>query len=290
MFVDPTFALSDNKFDNANHLTAFPAIELLFAGTPASGTFTSFLTVEKESVLPRNDIVETFTVSGVAGNWVLLGNNATFTPTEAIRGNTRYVVTVSRFMASDTGVLLGEDIELSFTGVYSPYYVNLRALKARLRGTAEMFTDDLLRYFIFRASLESNARYTIYTEGLAGAGAGDALPETSVRDSIVLRGHAVLRWTEAYALLQSLRSILNDEIYMIGRSRQLSDWRETLDDDFLKGIQAAIIEAEKELEEYEELLAPDDDIVAVSRHAHYDLANWRHDYILRGIEGNRRNL
>lgn len=285
-WVDPIFAVFRSGFKNGlSHRAAFPTLSFTFTSPPAS-TIGNYATVTRKSVLPRNDVAGDYNEATVGGTWTVAGSTATFVPNESLLGNTRYLITLPETILNRDGVELGVEKNYYFTGQYTPYYVDIRVLKARLRTESTTIPDDQINYFIHLASLEANMRYQAFLLGTALYWYPDSLTETMVR-GVVLKSHAVLRWVEAAARVAIYDSILSDEIRNVGRTVRLADYQESLTKDFLAAIELAKKYAEEEMLKWEDYLSPSDTPLMVSRHDMWSDKGWYWDYMVGPIDANR---
>jgi hypothetical protein len=283
--ADP-FGISRIGFKNgASHLKTHPTLTFTFTSTPASG-YASFITVEKKSVLPRNDDVDTYFAETVAGTWDLTGNVLTFTPTDAIETNMRYEITFSDLMLDTYGRELGEEYSYYWVGKYSPLYASPRAIRARFR-SAEQLPEDLTYWYIFRASLMAKAKFAIYmNDSLTNS--LDSLTEAQVRDSADLVSHGLLLWVEACATYNLLKSILFEELRNVDRTRILQRFQDSLGPGFIEAIRLAMETAKEELQEAEGTLVPADSPISVPRYADFSPDYWTYDMFMgrdAGIRG-----
>jgi len=236
---------------------AFPVISLTFTQPIVTGGLNSYFSVVRKDQLPRNDIPASYLESTVSGSWSVDGTVATFTPSETFYSNMRYTVSVRKGLSSYNGSqTLGENFSYQFSSLYDPYYVDIRVIKARLRSEASTMPDDLINYYIYLASLEAKAKFSAWILGGSVGTFGDSLLETYVRDTNNLKGFGVLKWVEAYTLVQLYASILVDELRNVGRRRRLGDYEEALTDDFLAGIKDAKQAAADEMIKWEVYLTP----------------------------------
>lgn len=287
-WIDPVFAVYQTGFrDGLSNQTVWPNFTFVFTSPPAS-TIGQYATVTKKSVLPRNDVPSDYAESVVAGTWSVAGSTATFTPSDSLATNSRYLITIPGVITNNRGVLLGQDMYYYVVGKYDPYYVDIRVIKANLRTESLTISDDQINFFIHLASLEANMRYQSYIMGTALYWYPDSLTETMVRGT-PLKGHAVLRWVEARTRVYIFESILSDEIRNVGRTVHLSDYSETLTKDFLAGIKMARDFALEDMLEWEDMLSPSDTPLMVSRHDLWSSYYWQGDYMVGDIDARREH-
>jgi len=238
-----------------SNLQAWPTIKLVFTRVLPN---LSDITLVAKILIPRNDVPASFNDTVVSGSWSSgAASSFTFTPTVAIANNTRYELVLPATLTASDGTLLGVQSVYFFTGPYSPYYVPLRSIRARFLGAESKIPDDLINYYIYQASLEVKAKYYASSLG-AGFGMGDSLKESYVRDTANLVSYGALKWVEAAATYNLLKSILRRELQNIGRTRQQGDYTEKLDSDYLKALQAAKQDAAEELATYGDYVSPSD--------------------------------
>jgi hypothetical protein len=264
------FAITYSSLDKqyANRST-YPTISFEFNSTPAS-SYTSYIEVVRKSQLPRNDVSNDYSEQTVAGNWSLVSNILTFTPTDAITGNSRYTIRFdSRFPNTD-GSLLGENKEYFFTSNYTPLYADIRELQAYFAAGIVDLPDDFLYYHIYMASLEANARW--YAGGMIVA-----MDESIVRDVPNQQTYTVSRWTRAKAIYTLLFSILQSDIRNVGRNRKLGDYAESLGEDYVNAIKKALDEAKKDLDDQENQLTASNAVGFVSRSSEWCPEYWAYD-------------
>lgn len=280
------FGVASLGFDDlSSNLSAFPSnLSITFTSAPAS-TFGSYVSITKKAIRPRNDSVSTYAEAAVTGSWTQSGNTLTFTPGEAITANTRYTIRIQREMVNTNDLELGEDLQYTFTGPYSPYYCDLLTIRARLLSGQLRLPDDLINYYIYMASLEANARY--YGAAQMSIGWGDGLTESLVRDQTPLVSFGVGKWVEAVVVFRLLMALLIENVPNIGLSRQLGDFKESLSDDFRKGIEAAQKAAKEEVREWENLLTPSAVPTVAPRMARWHPSNWDVDWSIGETEALR---
>lgn len=279
-----TFRTTKSMVNGISNSSTFPTISFTFNKTPVS-SYSDYITVTRKAVLPRNDDVSTYDTYDVAGSWALSGNVLTFTPSEAIRNNTRYEVEISSELESTDGYVFGLTQKYYFTSRYAPYYADIRLIRSRFLSAESSIPDDLINYYIHVASLEANARYWGYTE--MNATYGDSLLEPRVRDSGSLRSHGVLRWVEANAVYKMLKGILNENLRDIGRTEHLGDSSVSLSADFIKGIDRALDEAKQDLDQWDNYLIPSDIPLTVSKNSGWSPSAWDFDFSVRDVEAKR---
>lgn len=285
------FGVYDTGFeDGLPNLSSWPTnLTLSFLTEPASD-YSSYVTVRKKAILPRNDVSTSYDYSSLAGGWTqgtdtiipsvgatpITVYNLTFTPSGDIGTNTRYEILVNRRLRNTDGVSLGEDYRYFWTGKYDPLYVDPIALASKFRLESLTVPDDLLYFYIYMASLEAKARYYGYLFNVQGMYFGDGLKENQVRDTTNLNSFGVLKWVEACATYNILKSILNEELRGVGRTRRLGDFTESLTADFVKAIKEALDRAADELKMWEELLVPTDSPRTTPLHSQWSPR--MHDY------------
>jgi mRNA-degrading endonuclease toxin of MazEF toxin-antitoxin module len=241
----------------ATNLNTYGTMTLLFSQPIATGTAGSYLSITRKDQLPRNDIPNSYLEFDVSGSWTFSGRTATFTLGETGYNNTRYTIKALPGLTATNGQVLEKLFTSSFSSKYSPYYVDIRMIKAKLRSEANTMPDDLINYYIFLKSLEANTLYNAWLLQLPTQAAyADTLTETYIRTNTNLRGHGVLRWVEAATLYEIYSSILVDEIRNVGRKRRLGDYEESLSSSFLEGIKDAQKKALDEMEYWKAFLIP----------------------------------
>lgn len=256
--------------DNSN-LGSWPSIYFDFSGSlhySTSGT----ASVTKIPVLPRNDDPTSFTETAVSGSWSIDDDVLSFTPSEDISSNYRYKFTVK---PKDN---LGNSLPIItkyITGSYTPYYTDLLSVKAMLAREANMHPDDLINWTIHKCSLEANAIYSSYLGGVMVIGV-EGILETQVR-APALQSHAVMRWVTAVSAVAILKRALNDELRNLGRKQKLSDYEQSLDKDFLTGIQEAIKYAQEEADKWDTELIGSNPVLSASPHSKWSYSNWWYD-------------
>jgi hypothetical protein len=266
--------------DGSSNRSSYPTISITFYSTPASD-FADYITLTKKAVLPRNDDLDTYDASDVAGSWALVGNVATFTPSEDIADNTKYELTINSLMENTDGTALGETYVYYFTGRYDPYYVDIRVIRARFLSAEQHIPDDLINFYIHQASLEAKARFYgfLQSAGMFGV-TGDNLRETVVRDTANLQSYGVLKWVEAATTYHMLKTILRESLRRVGLSRKLGDYSEALDKSFLDAIKLAKEDAKEELDQWEDFLIPSDVPRSVSVSSGWDYNSWNYDWAI----------
>lgn len=273
--------------NGASNLTAHPAnISITYTTQPASD-FENHITVLKSSVLPRNDSASSYRDSTVSGTWARNGNTIIFTPTEDIAKNTRYEIKIDRYLTSVDNIESGEDTRLYWCGVYAPFYCSPRAIRARFRA-AEQLPEDLINYYIHRASMMAKARFQAYFYNSFNWGL-DALSETYVRTGQDLTGHGVLLWTEACATYELLKSILFEELRNVDRTRVMQRFQDSLGPGFVDAVRLAMSTAKEEMEATEGLLTPANRAASSQRYADYTPENWEFDRLVGEEIGGRNS-
>lgn len=278
-----TFGVYDTGFDNGQtNLSDWPSdITISFTSQPTSA-YENYITLKKKSILPRNDVTSSYAETSVSGTWASTSGtiitsssltpqtiyNLTFTPSEDIAENTRYELRVNRRLVNTDNLVLGEELRYYWTGAYDPLYVDPITLVARFRSETLTIPDDLIYFNIFMASLDAKARYYGYLMAVPQL-FGDSLKENVVRDTPNLNSFGVLRWVEAVATYNILKSILNEELRNIGRTRKLGDYTDSLTADFVKGIKEALDRAADDIKAEENLLCPSDVPMTVPRHSRW---------------------
>lgn len=255
----------------STNLLTFPSIQIDFTEAPATGTMLSFLEVTRKEQLPRNDLGFTYAAHTVSGDWTLSNRTLTFTPTETVDFNLRYEIKVLKGLRSVSGRMLSTTTSFQFCSQYNPYYVDIRAIKSKIRSEAATMSDDLINYHIYNASLAAKSRYYtwLYSVPLAGV-FGDMIQEQWVREGGNLKSFGVLKWVEACTLYEIYNSILVDEIRNVGRTRRLADFQEALTADFVKGIEAAKKTVKEEMEYWDDFIVGDGVPMSGIRQYNYD--------------------
>jgi hypothetical protein len=288
-YESDSFGVADWGWDNGlTNQQAFPTLSITFTSTLAANAG-DYVTVWKRSLGPRNDQRSTYLESQVAGSWSVTGSTMTFTPGEALANNTRYEVRVSRRMLSADGLLLGEDIVRYFTGPYTPMYAHIDNIRSRFLSAEQNVPDDLINYYIYQASLQANARYYGYLQGLPMAVMGNALPESMVRDSSNLTSHGVGAWVAAVAAYSMLRAILYEMVRNVDSARKLGDYEYRLGPGFLQAMKMAMDDAKAEIEEWDAYLSPASPrTTTLSMYWSPDMRDY--DWSVRDMEAKRDNL
>jgi len=266
----------------------FPTLKLTFTAVPNTD-YQSYLSMWRQAISPRNDTTSTYQWVAVAGSWTLTGSSIQFTPGEALVPNNRYEMRVDRYLSSVDGVALGKDYVLYFTSAYSPMYADLRAVRSRFLSAEQNIPDDLINYFIYRASLEANARYYMYLQGQPWA-YGDQPTEGTVRDSAALKSFGVGRWVEAAATLSLLQSILYENLRLVDSERQLGDYTFKLGPGFIKAMELAMKQAAEDLDYWEDYLSVSDQSRSTTRSYYWNPANRDYDASIADLEARRDNL
>ena len=253
----PLFVQSMYPDSGATMLNSVPSITIICSQPVASGSIASYIKITRKDQLPRNDIPTSYSEFTVSGDFSVLGRVITFTPSEALFPSSRYYIRVLPGLTALNGEILTEAFESQFSSSYSPYYVDIRAIKAKLRSASVDMPDDLINYYIFLKSLDANALYQAWLLQLPNTATyGDALPESFVRKNTNVRGYAVLRWVQAAVLYEIYASILVDELRNIGRKRALGDYEESLSASFIEGVKAAKAHEFSEMEYWHSILTP----------------------------------
>ncbi len=274
------FALSALSFKNGlSNQANFPAIRITLSEDIATGlTISDYVTVNRKMVLPRNDDRTTYDDVAVPGTYSYTGKVITFTPTELIKENYRYKIKVAGDLSSITGLVLGDELEFYFTSRYSPYYVDISAVRARFLSAEKRIPDDLINYYIYQASLEAHSMvvstFATSLNGLLGPFNYDAVKEYLIRDATKFNSFGVLKWTECLATFRLLQSILREELRNVGRERKQGEYLEKLDADFLKAIQAAKDDAKSELDQWAQAFGLMDTPSSVSVGSAFDPNSW----------------
>lgn len=274
--------------NGASNQTAYPTLSLTFSSVPNSN-YASYVSVWRKSLGPRNDSTSTYLEYAVAGTWSLSGSTLTFTPSETLANNTRYEIRVNKFLTNTGGVELGTDYALYFTGRYSPFYCDLRAVRSRFLSAEQHIPDDLINYFIYQRSLEANARYYMYLQGQPWP-FGNQPTEGVVRDAVPLNSYGVGKWVEAAATYSVLWSILNENLRLVDRERRLGDYTDRLGPGFLEAIKLAMQKAQDDLEYWEDYLSAADQSRATTRSAGWSPSMRDWDLSVRDLEARRDNL
>lgn len=281
-----SFGVSDTLFDNGeSHLSAWPDFTIEFTSTPAS-TFSSFITVRKKSVLPRTDVDGDFDWTTWAGTWTQSGNSITFTPDEAPASNTRYEIILSKKMVNEDGLELGEVYKYYVTGKYDPYFVDILNIRSNFGAELINIPDDLINFYIHKASLDARAKYAVYLYGV-GYFVGNSNEDLIRESSPDVKGWGVLKWTEAVATYNLLKMALIEEVRNVGRDRRLDDFSESLSGDFVNAIKEAMNRVKEEIETWEDLLTPTDSPMTTIRHYDWHPSVMDGDYSIMDVEANR---
>lgn len=248
-----SFGLESTGWVNGlSNQSAFPTIRISFTSNPETN-YEQFISVWKRQQIPRNDSLTTFQESIVAGSWTQSGSSITFTPSETIQSNTRYEIRILSDLINTEGTKLGIDYSLYFTSSYSPMYADVMAIRSRFLGAEQHIPDDLINYWIYKRSLEAQAKYYMYLQGQPVT-LGNQPPESLVRDSPRLTSYGVGKWVESAAVLSVLQAILNENLRLVDSERKLGDYTSRLGPGFLKAIEMAIKSAQEELDYWEDFL------------------------------------
>lgn len=278
--ADP-FGVNSKKLGFRNgmsHQKAHPAISVAFTSPPASGTYQSYVSVVKMSVLPRNDDVDTYFEEALPGSWAISGSTITFTPSGAIEANTRYELRIKQGMLDVYGRELGEDYTFYWVGQYKPLYCSPREIRSRFR-SAEQIPEDLMYWYIFRASLLAKAKYAAYFYQ-THLSSYDSLTEGQVRDSADLNSHALMLWVEATATYNMLKSILFEELRNVDRTRIMQRFQDSLGPGFIEAMRLAMEVAKDDIRSAEEHLIPSERPVSVGRYELFSPDYWCYDLML----------
>lgn len=277
-----TLVLTGVGFDDSySNQYSFPDIEFYFSSSLSTAA-TSFVSIHKTFVSPRNDLNYTYAASGVAGDWSISGSTLIFTPSESIEENTRYEIKLKAGLPSSSGYTLEKTTKYYITGPYTPYYCHLTHVQAFLGREALMVDNDLINFVIHMQSLEANAQYQADLGGIVAIGP-EGITESDIR-SPDLVSHAVMRWTAASSAYMILKRTLNDELRNLGRSVRLADYAESLDNDFLEGLEAALRNAKEEAEKWASELIGILGTEVVSPISGWCEGNWVFDKFIGGAE------
>lgn len=252
------FAVTRMGWTNgATNLSAWPTISLTFSSIPDSAYIsdTTYLSLVKKNLMPRNDQVATYLETVVVGSWTVSGSSLIFTPGESIANNTRYEVRISKYLPNTSGVALGADYVRYFTGHYTPRYADIPEVRRLFLSAEHNIPDDMINYFLFFASLEAHARFYggVYT---TIALLGDSLKEPIVRDVSGLDSFGVGRWVAAKCVYELLRAVLFESTRQVDSHRKLGDYEYTLGPGFIKGMDLALKLAKEDVEKWDDLVTP----------------------------------
>lgn len=279
------FGVVKSSFDKLTHQVDFPTIYIDFSSAPASSVGDHIIFTQR-SVFPRNDTPASYQSTVVSGLWSVSGNRATFVPSGTIETNTRYDILLLSTLESQDGDTLGTDIKMYFTGRYTPYYCSLMDIRAKFLSNARHIPDDLINYYIFKASLSANARYQ-YSGNDIIAPFGDNLSEAIVRDSAALQSYSVGRWVEAKATYDILKHLLMELATDIDSRRKLGDFEYSLGPGVLKAFELLLKKAEDDLLDAEELLVSEDNVIIGLPGRLYGPKNACYDLLTRDLESKR---
>lgn len=229
------------------NLGSWPNLTITLSMVPSAG-YSSYLEFTKEKVLPRNDVSGEYDKTAVSGSWALNGRILTFTPSESIAENTKYLIKVKEGLTSITGVPVLSDYYMYFTGTYTPLYCGIRLLQSKLGFESGNYPEDFLYYHLHVASLEANARYLTMV-GISFNNLSEELLRSESRE-----GHAVVRWVEAAARYNLICTILNERLRYVGTTTKLGDYSESTTRDFIQAIVEAKKTAQEDLQSWSELL------------------------------------
>lgn len=281
--VGQPFGLAKSSLSRINsNLDVWPPIRLEFTSPPGTGLVEAAV-VTKRRLMPRNDQADSYRIFDVPGTWDISGNTAVFLPDGDIEKNTRYEIFIPGDFGGESGRGSGEDIEVFWTGAYTPMYTTALEMRSRFLGSIGHIPDDLINYYIFKASLEAHVRY--YDNRLIlNKSWGDSLLESFVHDQKNLVSHGVSRWVAAAATYSLLKATLFGSIPRIGLNRRLGDYQESLGADYLKALEAAMKKAEEDLDYWEDYLAGSDLLLTTSRHSLWSPESWGYDWSVKNVE------
>lgn len=278
------FGFSALSFKNGlSNQPSFPPIRLTFnRDVNNSIDLNDYITIKKKMVLPRNDDRTTYFDKPVLGAFVLTSPNViTFTPTEVISKNYRYKINVAQDLPSDLGDTLTDELNFYFTSEYSPYYVDLSAIRARFLSAESRIPDDLINYYIYQASLQVHGMVISSFSTSLGAILGplnyDSVKEYMIRDAAKFDSYSVLKYTEALATFNLLSSILREELRNIGRERKQGEYTEKLDADFLQALQEAKKDAQNEIDQWKQTFGAADNLMSASVAGSFNPGIWDHE-------------
>lgn len=256
-----------DTFNGKSNLASWPTIRLNFSQALA-GTASAYVGLYKEPVLARNDVDGEYDQASVAVSYSISGSSITLTPTSSISNNYKYTVRVLQDIASTQGNTLAEDIELTFTSRYDPYYCSVALIESKIGAESTRISRDLINFCIHLASLDANITYLSQLGTVDGLGI-DGLDEDNMRAEN-LTGHIVVRWTAAKAVWYLLGMILTQEARFVGRSTSLGDYSERLSKEFLESIQELRKEALDEMDHWASILYSDYGFIATVKSFNWD--------------------
>ena len=278
------FGFTALSFKNGlSNQQAYPAIRLTFSrDVSTSITLDDYVTVKKKMVLPRNDDRTTYFDQPVAGTLSLSSTNViTFTPSEPIAKNYRYKIYVAQDLPSVLGDTLTDELNFYFTSEYSPYYVDISAIRSRFLSAESRIPDDLINYYIYQASLQVHgmviSSFAVSLGPVLGPMNYDSVKEYMVRDGIKFDSYSVLKYAEALVTFNLLSSILREELRNIGRERKQGEYSDKLDEDFLKAIQQAKQDAQNEIDEWKQAFGAQDNLLTASVAGNFDPGIWSYE-------------
>lgn len=230
--------------DGNFNLTTWPSISVTFSADIPTGS-TNYFSIIRQPV-------DAASPTSVAGDWTIVGSVATFTPTEEIRNNSRYTLTLSAGLVDSLGSELPA-ASYYFVSRYTPFYAQPLEVRAVLGGMIGDVSDDLIAYFIHKVSLDVNWRSRLQPTQML-----DPLyifGGASVSDLQITRNpalYAINQWTILGAAMMLLQTKLFEFVPGADGSLQIADYRESLgSSNVLRFINDKIKELRLKQEEYE---------------------------------------
>ncbi len=230
--------------DGDFNLTTWPSISLTFSADIPTGSIGYFSIIRQP--------VDAASPVSVAGDWTIVDNVVTFTPTEEIRNNSRYTITLAPGLVD----VLGSELPPAsyyFVSRYTPFYAQPLEVRAVLGGLVGDVSDDMIAYFIHKVSLDVNWRsrlqpYQMLDPLYIFGGA-------SVSDLQITRNpalYAINQWTILGAAMMLLQTKLFEFVPGADGSLQIADYRESLgSSNVLRFINDKLKELRLKQEEYE---------------------------------------
>lgn len=268
------------KWHRTSNKAEFPTLAVTFSAELDLDT-TGDIEFVRKPVLPRNDETDDYEEVAVPGAWSYSNKVLTFIPSTTLVDNNEYTMRLPDTLTSVSGRTLEESQELYFVSKLTPYYCGRFLVEAMLGREAKMISPALIDFNIHLNSLQANA---LYLAESVWSGSIEGISETQIRQP-ELKSHAVMRWVACKTVSAVVSRILYDEIRMVGRNLQLSDYQESLSADFLDALKAASQKADDEAKSWEDVLIGGPMPGAVGKNEW-----WSNDYYLLdlSIQGLRR--
>lgn len=150
-------------FSQLTNLSAMPTMTIAFnealvaTGTNAYNQAGTIVTCESAGIFSsaRTAISTPTTLAGANTDQLQ------FTPAGTIATNTRYIVTISADLTSTNGIQMQNDVVYTFTGTYSPLWVESERVKLGLGEFGEDLEDDFIHRVIYKNCSEINNRMSV---------------------------------------------------------------------------------------------------------------------------------